>query len=175
MFGCAATSVLTSAVPASPRRRTSCAPNSHPTWSPADATTGSPCLKANVNVAFIRKTVSIYKKESPKKEREKKKIQTHHLLFFFSFISHSPLLFLGAPTDTRRREENSAEGGIREKRGGEGGHSNFPPVCLEKSDPIKDSPVPPTVSFHRFRDERRGLTFSVFLETAGERGREGQD
>lgn len=174
MFGCAATSVLTSAVPASPRRRTSCAPNSHPTWSPADATTGSPCLKANVNVAFIRKTVFIYKKESPKKEREKKKNSnpsSSFLLFFhFAFttiISRGPDRYATTRRKFGRRRDK------REKRGG--GHSNFPPVCLEKSDPIKDSPVPPTVSFHRFRDERRGLTFSVFLETAGERGREGQD
>lgn len=158
MFDCAATSVLTSAVPANPRRRTNCAPNSHPTWPLADATTVSRCLKNERPPSLSANFREILKKSYPSSPPP---------LSSSYFPANSQII---RARQGRRGEENWE--GERKER-----HSNFPPVCLKKSDPIKDRPVP--VSFQRFRDERRGLMFSVFLETAvareRRRRREGQD
>lgn len=61
MFGCAATFVLASVELASPRRRTSCAPNSHLTLFLADATTKNLYLKTNTKIPVLRNELERHK------------------------------------------------------------------------------------------------------------------
>lgn len=192
-FDCVATSVLASIEPASPRRRTSCAPSSHLTSFPADATTTNPYLKTHerilvsplwkyksirpsarevrfewrINKSELRR-ISIPQKIPTSTKAEQSNFSSHSKTFFL-LLDLANLARSEWPLLLARGEENSGEEKGRRERKREREGPNFPPLASRRT--IQLRTVPSQYRSRWFRDERRGLTFSGFLETVATRAK----